>query len=157
MRLSASLWRELGDRQKKTGYMIGIYNEVRQLSRLSLWPECWNFKHQKNGKENQNLHFSHLNRIHAEEITQNELLRKIQLCTHVLCCAQSLAHVWFLQPPDCSPPGSSVHGILQARLLEWVAIPFSRGPFWTRDRSCLLPCRQILYRLSHQGSLLIFH
>ena len=27
---------------------------------------------------------------------------------------------------DCSPPGSSVHGILQARILEWVAIPFSR-------------------------------
>ena len=31
-----------------------------------------------------------------------------------------------LQPLDCSPPGSSVHGILQARILEWVAIPFSR-------------------------------
>ena len=30
-------------------------------------------------------------------------------------------------PMDCSPPGSSVHGILQARLLEWVVIPFSRG------------------------------
>ena len=30
-------------------------------------------------------------------------------------------------PRDCSPPGSSVHGILQARILEWVAIPFSRG------------------------------
>ena len=30
-------------------------------------------------------------------------------------------------PTDCSPPGSSVHGILQARTLEWVAIPFSRG------------------------------
>ena len=28
---------------------------------------------------------------------------------------------------DCRPPGSSVHGILQARILEWVAIPFSRG------------------------------
>ena len=28
---------------------------------------------------------------------------------------------------DCSPPGSSVHGILQSRILEWVAIPFSRG------------------------------
>ena len=28
---------------------------------------------------------------------------------------------------DCSPPGSSVHGILQARILEWVAIPFLRG------------------------------
>ena len=31
-----------------------------------------------------------------------------------------------LQPMDCSPPGSSVHGISQARILEWVAIPFSR-------------------------------
>ena len=31
-------------------------------------------------------------------------------------------------PLDCSLPGSSVHGILQARILEWVAIPFSRGP-----------------------------
>ena len=30
-------------------------------------------------------------------------------------------------PMDCSPPGSSVHGILQARILEWVAISFSRG------------------------------
>ena len=30
-------------------------------------------------------------------------------------------------PMDCGPPGSSVHGILQARILEWVAIPFSRG------------------------------
>ena len=30
-------------------------------------------------------------------------------------------------PMDCSPPGSSVHGILQARILEWVAIPFSKG------------------------------
>ena len=30
-------------------------------------------------------------------------------------------------PMDCSPPGSSVHGILQARVLEWVAIPFSKG------------------------------
>ena len=31
-------------------------------------------------------------------------------------------------PMDCRPPGSSVHGILQARILEWVAVPFSRGP-----------------------------
>ena len=37
-------------------------------------------------------------------------------------------------PMDCSPPGSPVHGILQARLLEWVAIPFSRGSSWPRDQ-----------------------
>ena len=36
-------------------------------------------------------------------------------------------------PMDCSPPGSSVHGILQARTLEWVAIPFSRGSSQPRD------------------------
>ena len=34
---------------------------------------------------------------------------------------------------DCNPPGSSVHGILQARILEWVAISFSRGSSWHRD------------------------
>ena len=36
-------------------------------------------------------------------------------------------------PMDCGLPGSSVHGILQARILEWIAIPFSRGSFWPRD------------------------
>ena len=40
-----------------------------------------------------------------------------------------VAQSWltFCDPTDCSPPGSSVYGILQARILEWVAIPFSRG------------------------------
>ena len=36
---------------------------------------------------------------------------------------------------DCNPPGSSVHGISQARILEWVAIPFSRGSSWVRDQT----------------------
>ena len=39
-------------------------------------------------------------------------------------------------PMDCSPPGSSVHGILQARILEWVAIPFSRVSSQPRDQTC---------------------
>ena len=38
---------------------------------------------------------------------------------------------------DCSFPGSSVHGILQARILEWVAISFSRGSPQPRDRTCI--------------------
>ena len=46
-------------------------------------------------------------------------------------------------PKDCSPPGSSVHGTLQARILEWVAIPFSRGFFSTQGLNLgLLHCRQ---------------
>ena len=36
---------------------------------------------------------------------------------------------------DCSPPGSSVHGILQARILEWVAISFYRGSSQPRDQT----------------------
>ena len=50
-------------------------------------------------------------------------------------------------PMDYSLPASSVHGILQARILAWVAIAFSR-----RLNLSLLYCRQILYHLSHQGS-----
>ena len=38
-------------------------------------------------------------------------------------------------PMDCSLPGSSVHGILQVRRLEWVAIPFSKGSSWPRDQT----------------------
>ena len=38
-------------------------------------------------------------------------------------------------PMRCSPPGSSVHGTLQARILEWVATPFSRGSSWPGDRT----------------------
>ena len=61
-------------------------------------------------------------------------------------------------PMDCSIPGSSVHGIFQARVLEWVAISFSRGSSRPRDRtrvSCIAG-RQTLYQLSHQGSLIFF-
>ena len=42
-------------------------------------------------------------------------------------------------PTDCSPPGSSVHGILQARTLEWVARPFSRKSSQPGDRT-RVPC-----------------
>ena len=41
--------------------------------------------------------------------------------------SKSLSHVWVCDPMDCSPPGSSVHGILQARTLEWIAILFFRA------------------------------
>ena len=53
---------------------------------------------------------------------------------------------------DYRPPDSSVHGILQAGILEWIAILFSRESSWARDRtSGHLHCRQILYHLNHQG------
>ena len=59
---------------------------------------------------------------------------------------------------DCSPLSSSVHGILQARILEGAAIPFSREIFLTQGwNPGLLHCRQILHQLSHQGTPLYQH
>ena len=57
----------------------------------------------------------------------------------------------------CDLVDYTVHGILQARILEWVAFPFSRGSSQPRDRTRLLHCRRILYQLSHQGSCLELH
>ena len=53
----------------------------------------------------------------------------------------------------CSPPGYIRHGILQARILGWVAIPFSRGSSWPRDQTrvtCI--AGRFFYCLSHQGN-----
>ena len=56
-------------------------------------------------------------------------------------------------PGFCNPPGFSVHGISQARMLEWVAMPPSRGIFPAQDwKPGLLHWRWILYSLSHLGS-----
>ena len=55
---------------------------------------------------------------------------------------------------DCSLPSSSVHGILQAKMLEWVAIPFSWGSFRPRDQTWV-SCRLILYHLSQNHAILV--
>ena len=55
---------------------------------------------------------------------------------------------------DCTVPGSSVHGIFQARILEWVAISSSRGIFPTKGLNLGLPhCRQTLYPLPSKSLL----
>ena len=55
--------------------------------------------------------------------------------------AKSLqSYLTLSDPMDCSPPGSSVHGILQATLLEWVAIFSSRVSSQPRDRTCVSLC-----------------
>ena len=53
--------------------------------------------------------------------------------TFVVIVVQSLSFVQLCIPMDCSLPGSSDRGIFQARILEWVAISFSRGSSWTKD------------------------
>ena len=53
----------------------------------------------------------------------------------IVCYLVSESCPTFCDRMDCSPPGSSVHWIFQARILEWVAISFSRGSSWPRDRT----------------------
>ena len=55
------------------------------------------------------------------------------VCVHV--CSVALSCLTLCDPMDYSPPGSSVHGILQARTLEWIAISFSRGSSSPRNRT----------------------
>ena len=73
--------------------------------------------------------------------------------THLLVTQSCL----FCDPMDSSLWGSSVHGVSQARILEWVAIPFSRGLSRPRDWTCI-SCtgRQVLYHLCHLGSPYIY-
>ena len=58
---------------------------------------------------------------------------EILLCAGV--CAKSC--LTLCDSRDCSPPGSSVHGILQARILEWAVISYAGGSSWPRDQTCV--------------------
>ena len=71
-------------------------------------------------------HVQYLKRasIKEEGVFDGEINPWILLCMSIQLCPT----LW-----DCGPPGSSVHGILQARILEWVAMPSSRGSSWPRD------------------------
>ena len=132
---------------------MGIWSITTASSPLS-WPALWQWSSQQ----------------------LDPLINSTHLYLEPAEC-QSLLQTWLIQPqtkqqkffagrecrytkslPSCltlcnpvgsSPPGSSVHGILQARILEWVAISSSRGSSWPRDQthaSCV-SCigRQILY------------
>ena len=87
-------------------------------------------------------------------------LESLRFCT----CMHAKSLPLFLtlcDPMDCNPPGSSVHGIIQARILEWVSTSYSRGIFPTQGSMPhlfhLLHGRQILYHCAtceaHRGSV----
>ena len=62
------------------------------------------------------------------------VLQKILDIVIITCVSCSVVSD-YLRPHRLGPPGSSVHGILQARILEWVAIPFSKGSSRLRDQT----------------------
>ena len=81
--------------------------------------------------------------IHIYTVKWSSQIRLINtfITPHCCCCLVTQSCPTLCDSMDCSPPGSSAHGILQARIiLQWVAISFSRGSSqprdWTRD-SCV--------------------
>ena len=71
---------------------------------------------------------------------------------HKCVYAQSLSCVWLCNPMNWSLPGSPVHEIFQARILEWIAISYSRGSSWPRDQTHISWQADSL-QLGHLGSL----
>ena len=69
---------------------------------------------------------------------------------HCCCCLVSKSCPTLCNPMNCSPPGSSVHRISQARILEWVAISSSRGPSQLRNEPGSLAWQADSLSLSHQ-------
>ena len=109
------------------------------------WWKCWKAKGKSwNFQERHDL-------SHKQQLSRDRLLPWLLSPGSGLLCSASEQHrlhlyntlftrqclsrscPTFCDPVDCSPPGASVHGILQARTLEWIAIPFSRGSSQPRD------------------------
>ena len=77
-----------------------------------------------------------------------KIYQKMWCLATCACCAKLLQSCPTLcNPMDCNSPGSSVHGILQARILERAVMPSSGGSSWPRDQTCLYisSIRRILY------------
>ena len=70
--------------------------------------------------------------IHQCIHIENKIIKKI-ICLWSWSITQSCPTLF--DPMDCNLPGSSDHGISQARILEWVAVPFSRGSYQPRDQT----------------------
>ena len=78
--------------------------------------------------------------LNTEVLFEEKMRSDDDLCGNVTLCGLVAQPCLILcDPTDCSPPDFSVHGILQARILEWIAIPFSRETSQPRDRA-LVSC-----------------
>ena len=71
------------------------------------------------------------------------------------CMLVAQSYLTQCDPMDCSPPGFSVHELLHAIILEWTAMPSSRGSSGSRDRTWVSCIAGRLYHLSHKESLLV--
>ena len=86
-------------------------------------------------------------------VSEAVVTRVSQMLWISCCCLVVQSCLTLCDPVDYSPPGSSVHGILQARILEWAAIPFSRGSSQTRDQTWVFCIAGGLFTIWPPGKL----
>ena len=97
------------------------------------------------------INYVTLDKTHFTSLVSVFLFSKVCVCVCVCMCVCAHSRPTLCNPMDCSSPGCSVHGIFQARILEWVTVSCSRGSSWARYRievscaSCI--GRQTLYHL----------
>ena len=104
-------------------------------------PWCINF-----GMWSDFIFYVHSQKIYPEigKAARDTAPVKIRITQGHCFCLAAQSCPTLCDPMDCSPPGSSVHGVLQATILEWVAMPFSKGSSQprdqtlSRDQTCLL-------------------
>ena len=130
-----------GGQNHRTGILTGI-TWLNQRGR-TLFPKslCWIMFSLKNGNPLQYSCLENPMDRGAWQATVHGVagswtcLSDYHSIEHLNCCCACLHQscLTLCDPMDCKPPGPSVHGILQASILEWVAIPFSRGSSWFKD------------------------
>ena len=98
-------------------------------SLTGLWKECYLLRNYLVGIRKTNTQNKLMVMTEQVFLSSEERMR---LCA---CIQVTQSCLTLCNPTDFSPPGSSVPGILQEGILEWVAMPFSRGSSWPRDRT----------------------
>ena len=145
--LSCGMWDPSPGVKPMSPALAGIL--YRWTTRKPTW-WVYTSKHWKQGLEKLFLSIfmtEHTPHVHSSIIHKSKKVEATQLsigrCINnavfsgTLCCTvlSHFSFVWLCDPIDCSPPGSSVHGVHQARILEWVVAPSSRGSSWPRNRT----------------------
>ena len=127
----------------REAWSAAIHGVAKSRTRLSNWPEL-------NGNRRAGWWMGTGLRVRFSN-TPSHKISSIIVIEIKVCCAKLFQSCPTLcDPMDCSPPGSTIHAILQARILEWVAMPSSRGSSWPREQSCVA---SLLYYLCYyQGS-----
>ena len=99
---------------------------------------CWGIHHGKNQEDRKTMSTFLLLGCREMKLQQRN--------GYTACCSVAQLCLTLCHPMDCGPPGSSLHGDPQARILEWIVTSFSRGSSQPRDRT-YISCtgRQILY------------